>query len=112
MYTTISHTQTKEKSTSIQSSNFINRWIKKNEVNYFGLSALFLGVGTGFASIPVAISIHLELFILAMISVVFAMTGLVTIISQQSFKTITWTFLVSALVNAILCVYLISLSLI
>ncbi len=111
MYTTISHSQTEEKSTNVNSSNFINRWIQKNEVNYFGLSALFLGVGTGFASIPVAISIHFEFFVLAMISVVFAMTGLVTIISQQSFKTITWTFLVSALVNTILCLYLIGLSL-
>jgi hypothetical protein len=111
MYTTINHSQTKEKSTSTRTSNIINRWIEKNEVNYFGLSALFLGVGTGFASLPVAIAIHLELFVLAMISVVFAMTGLVTIISQQPFKTITWAFLIGAVVNAILCLYLIGLSL-
>ena len=111
MYTTISHSESKTKKTSTGPIQAINQWIEKERTNYFGLSALFLGVGTGFTSIPVALSIHFEFFVLAMISVVFAMAALVTIISQQSFKTITWTFLIGMTVNTILCLYLIGLSL-
>lgn len=110
MYTTISHSEVKTQKRSFSFVNIINQWIEKNKVNYFGLSALFLGVGTGLASIPVAIAVSLDMFIISTICVILAMAGNVTVISQQSLKTIIWTFFIGMSVNTLLMVYLIWMS--
>lgn len=107
MYTTISHSEAQVKRTNITVFNAINRWIEKNKTNYFGLAALFLGVGTGLASIPVAIAISLDMFIISTICVMLAMAGNVMVISQQSLKTIVWTFLIGMSVNTMIMIYLI-----
>jgi len=107
MYTTISHSETQVKNTHISLFKTINNWIEKNKVNYFGLSALFLGIGTGLASIPVAIAVSLDMFIISTICVILAMAGNVTVISQQSLKTIVWTFFIGMSLNTLIMIYLI-----
>lgn len=107
MYTTISHSEVALKRKQLSLVTTVNNWIEKNKVNYFGLSALFLGLGTGLASIPVAIAVSLDMFIISTICVILAMAGNVMVISQQSLKTIVWTFFIGMSVNTLLMIYLI-----
>jgi len=110
MYTTISHSEESKKTFSLGFIKAVNHWISKEESNYFGICGMLLIVGTGLASIPVAIATGLQLFIIAGISVILAMAGNVMVISQQPLKTVVWTFLIGMTVNALLMVYLIWMS--
>lgn len=110
MYTTISHSEESKKTSSLGIIKAINNWIAKEESNYFGICGMLLIVGTGLASIPVAIATGLQLFIFAGISVILAMAGNVMVISQQPLKTVVWTFLIGMTVNTLLMIYLIWMS--
>ncbi len=110
MYTTIDHSEEKRKISQITLIETINNWIAKERKNYFGICGMLLIIGTGLASIPVAIATSLQMFILAGVSVVLAMAGNVMVISQQSLKTVVWTFIISMTVNILLMIYLIGIN--
>ena len=110
MYTTLSHSEESNKTISLSLVKAVNDWISKEESNYFGICGMLLIVGTGLASIPVAIATGLQLFIITGICVVLAMAGNVMVISQQPLKTVVWTFIVSMTVNTLLMMYLIFIS--
>ena len=112
MHTTISQSVEKGNKTNVNLVQSINQWIAKQESNYYGICALLLGVGTGLASIPVAIATSLQLFVIALICVVLAMAGNVMVISQQPLKTVVWTFLAGITVNTLFLVYLIWISIV
>lgn len=110
MDTTIIQSAKKSQSAQYSLIKYINNWIAKNQTNYFGICGMLLIVGTAITSIPVAIATGLELFVIVGICAVFAMAVNVMVISQQTLKTVVWTFLIGMTINILLLVYLISIS--
>jgi uncharacterized membrane protein len=110
MYTTLSHSEKTTKTASKGLVQSVNNWITKNQTNYFGICGMALIVGTAITSIPVAIATAMQLFVIVGICAVFAMAVNVMVISQQTLKTVVWSFLIGMTVNIALLIYLISIS--
>ena len=93
-----------KKSTNV--FTFINNFINKERTNYYGLAALYMTVGTAIASLTVAFAVfgNINVFIY-MTAIFLAMMTNVSAISLQSFKTTTWLFIISVLINVSLLVY-------
>ncbi|SEB41895.1 hypothetical protein SAMN04489761_0595 [Tenacibaculum sp. MAR_2009_124] len=86
--------------------SIINKWVKKEQENAFGISILFIMVGTMVASISAALAIHGEIAYFPLIfTCLSAMGANVTAISQRPFKVVTWAFIVNILGNLILVIY-------
>lgn len=84
----------------------INSWIKKEEKNAIGIAILFIMVGTMIASISAALAIQDEIAYFPLIfTCLSAMGANVMAISQQSFKIITWAFIINILGNLLLIIY-------
>ena len=109
MYTTLTQAEKRSK-TSVGIVQLINNWIAKEQGNYFGICGMMLIVGTAITSIPVAIATGLQLFVIVGICAVLAMAVNVMVISQQSLKTIVWTFVIGMTLNILLMFYLIFIS--
>lgn len=110
MDTTIAQSVKRTERSQLSLVKSINQWIAKNQTNYFGICGMLLIVGTAITSIPVAIATGLQLFVLVGICAVFAMAVNVMVISQQTLKTVVWTFLVGMTTNILLLIYLLTLS--
>ena len=84
----------------------INNWVKKEQENAFGISILFIMVGTMVASISAALAIHGDIayFPLAF-TCLSAMGANVTAISQRPFKVVTWAFIINIIGNLLLIIY-------
>lgn len=110
MDTTLTQSVKKNQRSQAALIKYVNNWITKNQTNYFGICGMLLIVGTAITSIPVAIATGLELFVIVGICAIFAMAVNVMVISQQTLKTVVWTFLIGMSINTILLIYLISIS--
>ncbi len=110
MNTTILHHVEKKEVLSFNIINRINKAIEKETINAIGISVALIMLGTCLASITVAIAASKGLFIILMTCAVLAMGANVVALSQRSFKTIVWAFIINVGINFIALIYLISLS--
>ena len=110
MYTTITHSEKQTKKSQLSIVNAVNNWVAKHQTNYFGLCGMMLIIGTAITSIPVAIATGLQLFVIVGICAVLAMAINVMVISQQTLKTVVWTFLTAMVTNISFLIYLIAIS--
>lgn len=109
MNTTIAHQVVKKNTLSLSPITRINQLIEKEKTNAIGISLALVMFGTGIASITAAMAVSTSSFIILMIATVFAMGANVMAISQRSFKTIVWTFIINIALNIGLIIYQISL---
>lgn len=103
---TLSRTLTQEKRESKSIFALINQFINKEKRNSVGICAFYMTVGTAIASITVGFSVfgNLNLFVY-MTAITLAMLTNVSALSLQSFKTTTWLFISSVVINVMLLSY-------
>jgi predicted nucleic acid binding AN1-type Zn finger protein len=85
---------------------WVHNFVEKEKTNALGITLIYIMVGTGIGSLTAALSVHntVNVFIL-MLSVSLAMTTNAAVLSQQSFKTTTWLFIISIIANIIMLIY-------
>lgn len=84
----------------------LNSWIAAEEKNAMGISIILIMVGTMIASISAALAVHKEIALLPLIfTCISAMGANAIVISQRSFKTIVWAFIINILGNIFLIAY-------
>lgn len=103
---TITQKKTYKKEINIYSFTKLNDWIAAEEKNAMGISIILLILGTMIASISAALAVHKEIAILPLIfTCISAMGANAIVISQRSFKTIIWAFIINILGNILLIAY-------
>jgi hypothetical protein len=110
MDTTITHQLEKRKVFSFNIISHINNAIERETINAIGISVALIMLGTCLASITVALSASKGMFILLMLCASLAMGANVMALSQRSFKTVVWSFIINVGINFIALIYLVSLS--
>ena len=107
MHTTISHSVIKKerKSQKLNLIQRINRLVEKEKSNSIGISIALIMFGTGIASITAALAVDNNSFFILMLATAAAMGANVTAISQRSFKTISWAFIINISLNILLIAY-------
>lgn len=110
MDTTITHQLEKRKVFSFNIISHINKAIEREAINAIGISVALIMLGTCLASITVALSASKGMFVLLMLCAVLAMGANVVALSQRSFKTVVWSFIINVGINFIALIYLVSLS--
>ncbi|MEQ6122815.1 hypothetical protein AAON49_01275 [Pseudotenacibaculum sp. MALMAid0570] len=106
MHTTISHPIVKNEPLRLNPFKRINLLIEKEKTNSIGISIALIMFGTGIASITAALAVDKSFFIVLMLATILAMGSNVMAISQRSFKTVVWSFIINILVNVALIIYL------
>lgn len=106
MNTIATHYTEKKKRSSFSFTKKVNNWIKEVEVNAFGLSAGYLIIGTAIASIVVALAAAMKIFALIFISGILVTLTNSMILSQRTFKVMTWFFLITAGINSLFLIFL------
>lgn len=103
---TITQTKTYKKELSFHSITKLNDWIATEEKNAMGISIILLILGTMIASISAALAVHNEIALFPLIfTCISAMGANAIVISQRSFKTIIWAFIINILGNILLIAY-------
>lgn len=107
MHTTISHSVIKKERQTQRGSlvQKINKLIEKEKSNSIGISLALIMFGTGIASITAALAVDNNSFFILMLATIAAMGANVTAISQRSFKTVSWAFIINISLNILLIVY-------
>ncbi|CAM1347487.1 hypothetical protein [Tenacibaculum crassostreae] len=88
----------------------INNKIKAHESNAIGISVILIMVGTMIASITAALAAHekINMFFL-MFACISAMGANAAAISQRSFKTVVWAFIINIIGNILSIIYLLTI---
>lgn len=103
---TLTGTLTEKRKTNQSLVTFINDFINKEKKNSVGICALYMTVGTAIASITVAFSVYGNINIAVYMTAIFlAMMTNVSALSLQTFKTTTWLFIVSVIINIAMLLY-------
>ncbi|MBL4606149.1 MAG: hypothetical protein JKY02_10955 [Flavobacteriaceae bacterium] len=109
MGTTITHQIIKKNTFSLSPISRINLIIEKEKINSIGISIALIMLGTGIASITAAMAVSTSSFFILIGITILAMGSNVVALSQRSFKTIVWAFIVNIGLNIGLIIYQISL---
>ena len=86
--------------------NWINRIIKREQKNSLGISLVYVMVGSGVASLTAALSVNGTVSMPILItSACLAMGTNASVLSQQTFKTSSWFFIINITINTFLLIY-------
>ncbi|TDQ25802.1 hypothetical protein [Tenacibaculum caenipelagi] len=103
----MTHEKLYQKTTGFGIITYINKKINEGEKNRIGISIILITVGSMIASITAALAVDGKVNLFALIfACVTAMGANAVAISQRSFKTIAWAFIINILGNIILIFYL------
>lgn len=101
---------TTSKTFNVNFISAINDKIKAEEKNAIGLSVILIMAGTMIASVTAALAAHGEInMFFLMFACISAMGANAAAISQRSFKTIVWAFIINILGNILSIIYLLSI---
>lgn len=101
---------TTSKTFNINFISAINDRIKAEEKNAIGLSIILIMAGTMIASVTAALAAHGEInMFFLMFACISAMGANAAAISQRSFKTIVWAFIINILGNILSIIYLLAI---
>lgn len=101
---------TTSKTFNVNFISAINDKIKVEEKNAIGLSVILIMAGTMIASVTAALAAHGEInMFFLMFACISAMGANAAAISQRSFKTIVWAFIINILGNILSIIYLLSI---
>ena len=101
---------TTSKTLNLNFISAINKRIKAEEKNAIGLSVILIMAGTMIASVTAALAAHGEInMFFLMFACISAMGANAIAISQRSFKTIVWAFIINILGNILSIIYLLTL---
>lgn len=101
---------TTSKTFNINFISAINDRIKAEEKNAIGLSVILIMAGTMIASVTSALAAHGEInMFFLMFACISAMGANAAAISQRSFKTIVWAFIINILGNILSIIYLLAI---
>jgi hypothetical protein len=95
----------KEKSSNLI-INWVNYYVKKEQENAIGITLIYIIVGSGIASITGALAVKNPISMPILITAALLSMGTnVSVLSQRTFKTSTWFFFISILINSLLLIY-------
>lgn len=98
--------ETNNKNSSFSLINWINNFIEREKANAVGITVMYVMVGSGIGSLTAAFAVQGDISIpILIISSCLAMGTNASILSQQPFKTSTWFFAVSVVINTLLLFY-------
>lgn len=94
------------KSIHLSIINKINKIIKREEKNAIGITLMYVMVGSGIASLTAALAVNGAVSVAILIlSASLAMGTNAAVLSQQTFKTSSWFFIVNVVINSALLIY-------
>lgn len=99
-------TNNKQKPTTFNIFQTINQEIEAQQSNAMGIAIILIIAGTMIASISAALAVHKTIAYFPLVfTCISAMGANAMAISQRSFKTIAWSFIISITGNIFLIIY-------